>query len=82
MKCYRNITTDEVVYEEEAEEYALNRLGITVTPRGKNGEMTKEQIIEIRKSQEPDTILAKRYNASRGQIYSIKHYRTYKEVIL
>ena len=44
--------------------------------------MTKEQIIEIRKSQEPDTILAKRYNASRGQIYSIKHYRTYKEVIL
>ena len=33
MKCYRNITTDEVVYKEEAEEYVLNRLGITVTPK-------------------------------------------------
>ena len=48
----------------------------------KRRKFTKEQIIEIRKSQEPDTILAKRYNTSRGQIYSIKHYRTYKEVIL
>ena len=46
----------------------------------KRRKFTKEQIIEIRKSQEPDTILAKRYNTSRGQIYSIKHYRTYKEV--
>lgn len=46
----------------------------------KRREFTKEQIIEIRKSQETDTILAKRYNISRGQIYSIKHYRTYKEV--
>ena len=48
----------------------------------KRRKFTKEQIIEIRKSQETDTILAKRYNTSRGQIYSIKHYRTYKEVIL
>ena len=47
MKCYRNITTDEVVYKEEAEEYVLNRLGITVTPKGKNGEMTQEQIENI-----------------------------------
>ena len=47
MKCYRNITTDEVVYKEEAKEYALNRLGITVVPKGQNGEMTMEQIENI-----------------------------------
>ena len=47
MKCYRNITTDEVVYKEDAEEYVLNRLGITVTPKGKNGEMTVEQLENI-----------------------------------
>lgn len=47
MKCYRNITTDEVVYKEEAERYVLNRLEITVTPKGKNGEMTQEQIENI-----------------------------------
>lgn len=47
MKCYRNMTTDEVVYEEEAKDYVLNRLGITVTPRGKNGEMTVEQLDNI-----------------------------------
>ena len=47
MKCYRNMTTDEVVYKEEAEEYVLNKLGLTVTPKGKNGEMTQEQIENI-----------------------------------
>ena len=47
MKCYRNITTDEVVYKEEAEEYALNELGITVIPKGKNGEMTQLQLENI-----------------------------------
>lgn len=47
MKCYRNITTDEVVYKEEAKEYVLDRLGITVIPKGKNGEMTQEQIENI-----------------------------------
>lgn len=47
MKCYRNMTTDEVVYEEEAKEYVLDRLGIAVTPKGKNGEMTVEQIENI-----------------------------------
>ena len=47
MKCYRNITTDEVVYKEEAEEYVLNKLGLTVTPKGENGEMTLEQIENI-----------------------------------
>lgn len=47
MKCYRNITTDEVVYKEEAEDYVLNRLGLTVTPKGENGEMTVEQLENI-----------------------------------
>lgn len=44
IKYYRNIKTDEIVYEEDAESYVLNRLGITVTPRGENGEMTLEQL--------------------------------------
>ena len=47
MKCYRNIDTDEVVYKEEAEEYALERLGITIKPKGQNGEMTIEQLENI-----------------------------------
>lgn len=50
MKCYRNITTDEVVYEEEAEEYVLNHLGITITPKGINGEMTEKQIENIKET--------------------------------
>ena len=50
MKCYRNITTDEVVYKEEAEEYALNELGLTVTPKGKNGEMTQLQLENIQET--------------------------------
>lgn len=47
MKYYKNMTTDEVVYKEEAEEYVLNRLGIKITPKGVNGEMTVEQIENI-----------------------------------
>lgn len=47
MKCYRNITTDEVVYKEEAEEYVLRKLGLTVTPLGENGEMTQLQLENI-----------------------------------
>lgn len=47
MKRYRNITTDEVVYKEEAEEYVLRKLGLTVTPLGKNGEMTQLQLENI-----------------------------------
>jgi hypothetical protein len=54
MKCYRNITTDEVVYEEDAEYYALTELGLmengklVIIPRGKNGEMTLEQLDNIK----------------------------------
>ncbi len=47
MKCYKNITTKEVVYEDEAEDYVLNELGITVTPKGKNAEMTQLQLENI-----------------------------------
>ena len=50
MKCYRNITTDEVVYKDEAEEYVLNRLGVTITPKGENGEMTVEQLENIERT--------------------------------
>ena len=44
MEFYKNITTDEIVYKEEAEHYVLNELGITIKPKGKDGEMTQEQI--------------------------------------
>lgn len=47
MKYYRNMTTNEIVEEADAEEYVLNRLGLTVTPKGQNGEMTVEQIENI-----------------------------------
>lgn len=50
MKYYRNMTTNEIVEEADAEEYVLNRLGITVTPKGKNGEMTQEQIENIQET--------------------------------
>lgn len=44
MKQYKNIKTSEIVLEEEAENYVLDKLGIQVIPRGKNGELTLEQI--------------------------------------
>ena len=47
IKYYRHMKTDEIVYKEDAESYALNRLGITITPKGKHGEMTQEQIANI-----------------------------------
>lgn len=44
MKVYRNVKTNEFVFKEDAEEYVLDTLGITITPKGKNGEMTQEQM--------------------------------------
>lgn len=44
IKFYQEFTTGEKIYEDDAEAYALDKLGITVTPREKNGEMTMEQI--------------------------------------
>lgn len=43
IKFYRNTKTKEIVYEEDATEYALDQLGIKIEPAGKNGEYTKEQ---------------------------------------
>ena len=47
MYQYRNIQTEEIVDEQEAESYVLDKLGITIEPIGKNGEMTQEQIENI-----------------------------------
>lgn len=40
-KYYKHIHTGEVVYEDEAELYALEKLGVTVT--AENGFLTDEQ---------------------------------------
>lgn len=52
MYQYINIKTDEVVEDFMAEEYVLDKLGITVTPKGKNGEMTLEQVENIEQTVE------------------------------
>ena len=44
MKYYKNITTQEVVEEDNAEDYVLEKLGITIGPKGLNGAKTLEQI--------------------------------------
>lgn len=44
---YKNIKTNEVVEDFMAEEYVLNELGITIEPKGKNGEMTIQQLENI-----------------------------------
>ncbi len=47
MFQYRDMRTNETVPEEEATEYVLDILGLTVTPKGENGEMTLEQLNNI-----------------------------------
>lgn len=49
---YREIRTNEVVEDFMAEEYVLERLGITIEPKGKNGEMTVEQLENIQETVE------------------------------
>ena len=44
---YKNIKTGEIVEDFMAEDYVLEKLGITIEPKGKNGEMTEEQIENI-----------------------------------
>lgn len=46
-KIFRNRKTKDFVFEEDIEEYVLDKLGITIEPKGKNGELTKEQILMI-----------------------------------
>ena len=41
LKYYKHIHTNEIVYEDEAELYALEKLGVTVT--AENGVLTDEQ---------------------------------------
>lgn len=43
-EVYENMHTREQVAEEDAQDYALDQLGIKIEPKGKNGEYTKEQI--------------------------------------
>lgn len=43
MKQYRELSTREIVFEEDAENYVLDKLGIEITPKGKNGTMTQDQ---------------------------------------
>lgn len=50
MKYYRKMFTNEIVYEVDAEAYVLNELGITITPKGENGEMTEKQIKNIKET--------------------------------
>ena len=47
---YRELTTGEIVEDFMAEDYVLNKLGITVTPKGKNGEMALEQLENIKET--------------------------------
>lgn len=49
---YRNMKTNEIVLEEDAENFVLDKLGITVTPKGINGEYTSEQIENIQETVE------------------------------
>lgn len=47
QKIFRNRKTKDFVFEEDIEEYVLDKLGITIEPKGKNGELTEEQILMI-----------------------------------
>ena len=40
---YREIITNETVLEDESTDYALDKLGVIITPKGKQGEYTLEQ---------------------------------------
>ena len=41
---YKEFHTNVTVEDFMAEDYALKRLGLTIEPKGKNGEFTEEQI--------------------------------------
>lgn len=47
QKIFRNRKTKDFVFEEDIEEYVLDKLGITIEPKGKNGELTQKQILMI-----------------------------------
>lgn len=43
VKYYKHIHTDEIVYEEDAELYAMEKLGVNIIAKGENGNLTEEQ---------------------------------------
>ena len=47
---YRDTTTGKIVEDFMAEDYVLEELGLTVTPKGKNGEMTIKQLENIQET--------------------------------
>ena len=49
---YKEITTGEIIEDFMAEDYVLEKLGITIEPKGKNGELTQEQIENIEETVE------------------------------
>lgn len=49
VKFYKNTKDGTIVYENKIEEYVLNKLGIAINPKWKNGEMTLEQTEIIEK---------------------------------
>lgn len=44
IPIYRHITNQDFVYKDEAEDYALAHLGLTIKPLEKDGSYTQEQI--------------------------------------
>lgn len=52
VKFYKNIKNNKIVYEDEAEQYVLNELGVTITPKGKDGELTVEQVENLKETVE------------------------------
>ena len=49
---YKNRKTGEEIEDFMAEDYVLEELGLTVEPKGKNGEMTPEQLENIEQTVE------------------------------
>lgn len=44
MKVYRHIHTDEIIEKgKDAEDYAMEQLGVKITPKGEHGTYTQEQ---------------------------------------
>ena len=47
---YRELRTNEIVEDFMAEDYVLDKLGITIEPKGENGTMTIEQLENIQET--------------------------------
>lgn len=73
-KVYRNIKTREIVFEEDAKDYALDNIGVKITPKGQNGELTVEQldIIDILVDwyYDPDWIM-EQYEEDEGNVFEL-----------